>query len=311
MTRPVTAVLVICCAWLAAGCATVTLSDVGDDSDSRFALVGKPASPLRLAYSQSGRGSPVVLIHGFGANSYTWRHLAPILASNHKVYALDLKGYGKSDKPLDENYSLHDQAALVGDFIKERGLRNVTLVGHSFGGGIALMLALDKTPAIRHRVKRLVLIDTIAYPQKIPIFFGILRTPVVGQVSQTVLPPELQARAALRIAYLDDSKITDRDVAAYAQPFYSDGAKHALIQTAKQIVPDNLGGLAEGYKSMRLPTLILWCPHDKVVPIAIGRRLHSELPNSKFRVIRGCGHIPHEERPLATAREIQDFLNGR
>ncbi|MGI9383243.1 MAG: alpha/beta fold hydrolase [Methyloligellaceae bacterium] len=308
MTRPAIAVLLICCAWLTAGCASVSLGEVGG---SKFAVVGKPAAPLRLAYSQSGRGSPVVLIHGFGANSYTWRHLAPILASNHRVYALDLKGYGKSDKPLDENYSLQDQAALVGDFIRKRRLQNVTLVGHSFGGGIALMLALDKTPGIRNRVKRLVLIDTIAYPQKIPIFFGILRTPVVGQVSQTVVPPELQARAALRIAYLDDSKITNRDVAAYAEPLYSDGAKHALIQTAKQIVPDNLGALSEGYKNLGLPTLILWCPHDKIVPIAIGRRLHSDLPNSTFRVIRGCGHIPHEERPLATAREIQEFLNRR
>ena len=306
MTRPVTVVLLICCAWLSAGCATVSLGQVGG---AQFAVVGAPASPLRLAYSQSGEGSPVVLIHGFGANSYTWRHLAPILALNHKVYAVDLKGYGKSDKPLDENYSLQDQAALVADFIKKRRLRDVTLVGHSFGGGVALMLALDKRPAIRSRVKRLVLLDTIAYPQKIPIFFGILRTPLVGQVSQSVVPPEFQARAALRIAYLDDSKITNRDVAAYAQPLHSEGAKHALIQTAKQIVPDNLGMLADRYKSIRLPTLILWCPYDKIVPIAIGRRLHEDLPNSTFRVIRGCGHLPHEERPLATAREIQAFLN--
>ncbi len=299
MTRSANVLVLLCCAWLGAACAPVT---IGDEGLHEFTVVGQPASPLRLASSEQGRGGPVLLIHGIGANSYTWRHLAPVLAANHRVIALDLKGYGRSDKPLDEQYSLYDQANLVADFMRRRHLRDVTLVGHSFGGGIALVLALDGDPEIRRRIARLVLIDTIAYQQELPVFFELLRTPVVGKVGPAMVPPELQARAALRMAYLDDSKITSRDVAAYARPLYSRGAKHALRQTAKQIVPADLPSLSERYKILRKPTLVLWCHQDKIVPVAIGKRLHSELPNSELRVIRGRGHLPQEERPLATAR---------
>lgn len=298
--------VVASCAWLAAACAPVT---IGDEVAASFAVVDGPDSPVRLAYSEQGRGRPMLLLHGIGTNRYTWRHIAPVLAMTHRVILLDLKGYGRSDKPFDERYSLGDQALLVAEFMRRQRLHDVTLVGHSFGGGIALMLALDSSPDIRRRIARLVLIDTIAYRQDLPVFFELLRTPVVGKVGHAIVPPELQARAALRMAYLDNSKITSRDVAAYARPLHARGAKHALRQTAKQIVPENLVALSERYKTLDKPTLILWCRQDKIVPVAIGKRLHSELPDSDFRVIRDCGHLPQEERPLATVRAVQDFLS--
>ena len=89
------------------------------------------------------RAPPLLLIHGFGASTYTWRHIAPELARTHRVIAVDLKGFGQSDKPFDSRYSVFDQAELLAELIEEKDLHNLTLVGHSFGGGIALMLALE------------------------------------------------------------------------------------------------------------------------------------------------------------------------
>lgn len=299
------AALFLILAAILAGCSVVYPLDEQAD---RWQLLGPPDAPVRMAYRESGRGKPVLLIHGLGANTYSWRHLAPALARHHRVIAIDLKGFGRSDKPFDERYSVVDQAALVAEFMQKMGLRDVTVVGHSFGGGVALMLALDGRPNVRKRLKRLVLLDSIAYPQEIPSFFKILRTPVLGHLGATATPPELQAKAALMLAYHDDSRIRGRDVAAYARPLYTAGGKNALVRTAQQIVPKNLPSIARRYPTIRLPVFIVWCDHDKIVPISFGWRLHAALPNSEFHTITGCGHIPQEERPRETARVVQEYL---
>jgi len=299
------ALLMVCALGLAA-CAVV--ADPVERAD-RFVRLGKSSQPVKLAYRDEGKGPPILLIHGFGANLYTWRHLEPALAARHRVLSIDLKGFGRSDKPFDQNYSLFDQADLVADFIEQRNLHDLTVVGHSFGGGVALALALDKKPALRGRIKRLVLIDTIAYPQKIPIFLKVLRTPVVAQVGTTVTPPFVQAQAALKLAYYDDSKISLQDINAYAQPLTTAGGKHALIQTARHMDPENFTPMIRRYGTIQQPALILWCTEDKVVPTKVGRLLHSALPNSTLRMFRDCGHLPQEEKPQQTAEAILAFLN--
>jgi pimeloyl-ACP methyl ester carboxylesterase len=304
--KTMNAALLLVCALGLAACAVV--ADPVERAD-RFVRLGKSSQPVRLAYRDEGKGPPILLIHGFGANIYTWRHLEPALAARHRVLSIDLKGFGRSDKPFDQNYSLFDQADLVASFIEQQDLHDLTVIGHSFGGGVALALALDKRPALRGRIKRLVLIDTIAYPQKIPIFLKVLRTPVVAQVGTTVTPPFVQAQTALKLAYYDDSKISFQDINAYAQPLTTAGGKHALIQTARHMDPESFRPMIRRYGTIQQPALILWCTEDKVVPDKVGRQLHSALPNSTLRIFRDCGHLPQEEKPQQTADAILAFLN--
>src|SRR5262252_10142994 len=87
-----------------------------------YARLGPPDAPVRLHYQDEGEGSPLLLIHGFGASSYTWRHIAPSLARDHRVIAVDLKGFGQSDKPFDERYSVFDQADLLAQLIVDKNL---------------------------------------------------------------------------------------------------------------------------------------------------------------------------------------------
>ncbi len=278
-------------------------------ADVRYAPVHDGTKTLKLAYRDSGTGSPVILLHGFGASSYTWRHVEPALvAAGHRVLTVDLKGFGLSDKPLDENYSIFDQAVLISDFIDRLGLRNVTLVGHSLGGGVALALTLHDDPQKRKRISRLILIDTVAYAQNIPIAFNILRTPVIGKLGSRLVPLDVQTRVALRLAYYDNSKFSETDVKRYADPLKDKGSRHAMIQTARQIMPENLPELSRRYKTIKIPTLIIWCDHDKVIKPHIGLRLHKDMPNSDFRVIGNCGHLPQEEQPQDTIRLLQAFL---
>ncbi len=122
----------------------------------RIALTLNGRAPVTLHYEEEGSGPPLLLVHGLGESSFTWHDVVPALAARFRVIALDLKGFGRSDKPEDDAYGADDQAALIANFIVSRGLENVTLVGHSFGGTVALRTALADSLARNgpHRADR-------------------------------------------------------------------------------------------------------------------------------------------------------------
>ncbi len=278
------------------------------DSEVQFRTVRTPSGPLKLAVIESGQGRPILLLHGFATSSYTWHAILPELSKNHRVIAIDLRGFGASDKPLDDHYSIQDQTEAVQAFIEQENLRDLTVIGHSFGGGITLTLALNAAQERKPRIRNIVLIDTIAYRQPIPIFFRLLQIPMVGDIGMTLVPPEIQAGQGLRLAYYDRDKISGQDVAEYANTLYSSAAKHALTKTIEQLIPENIDEIALRYKTIKLPTLIVWCQQDKVVPVVLGLRLHEEMRSSELALFTHCGHMPQEEKPEDTVAAIQAFL---
>ena len=278
------------------------------ESEVQMHTVKTPSGPLRLAVVDKGQGRPILLLHGLATSSFTWHEIVPDLSKTNRVLAVDLRGFGASDKPIDDHYSIFDQAEAINAFIEQENLRDLTIVGHSFGGGITLALALKAQQQRAPRIRNIVLVDSIAYRQPIPIFFRLLEIPMVGEVSMTLVPPEVQASQGLRLAYFDRDKISSRAVAEYASTLYSPAAKHALTKTVEHLIPDNIDDVAARYKTIRIPALILWCQSDKIVPIALGRRLHEEMPTSELVVLADCGHMPQEEKPEDTVRAIQDFL---
>jgi pimeloyl-ACP methyl ester carboxylesterase len=285
-------------------------SIAGDAASGPFARLGPPDAPVHLYCEEHGEGAPVLLLHGFGTSTYTWRYVVPDLAKNHRVISVDLKGFGQSDKPFDERYSVSDQAELIAQLIEDKDLRDLTIVGHSFGGGVALMLALEANEQLGGRIARLVLIDSIAYPQQIPTFFRLLHVPFVSQVGVRMVPPTVETRVALQIAYFDDSKIDPEEVEIYAAPLKTAAGKQAMINSARQIVPEDIEELSKRYNTITLPTLILWCDHDRIVPLDVGLKLRRTLPNSTLRLVDSCGHLPQEEQPEATLKLLEGFIGG-
>ncbi|HXE67892.1 MAG TPA: alpha/beta hydrolase [Hyphomicrobiaceae bacterium] len=303
---------------LAAGCAVVlgfscsnTPGVAAPGARGTLLNVGSREAPLRLWVEAAGSGDPILFIHGLGANSYSWRHLAPRLARTHHVLSVDLKGFGRSDKPVDDAYGVLDQALLLETLIKRKGLRRVTIVGHSLGGGVALALTLHLNLTQPETVARLVLLDSIAYRQPVPLFIELLRTPVLADVGLLAAPPELEVYKGLVAAYADPQKITLAAVSAYARPLYDPGGRHALVKTAQGIIPAELSTLTARYRTIQQPTLLIWCSQDRVVPPWVGRRLARALPNARLSLLKGCGHVPQEEEPAATLGLIKTFLDGR
>jgi pimeloyl-ACP methyl ester carboxylesterase len=296
-----------CLALVGFGCSDTTRATETAPGGA-FINVGSRLQPLRLWLEETGVGDPILLLHGFGGNSYTWHWLAPRLARTHHVISVDLKGFGRSDKPFDAAYGVLDQAHLLATLIRRKGLRKLSIVGHSFGGGVALALTANLNQTQPELVQRLVLIDSIAYPQPLPLFLELLRTPVLAEVGVYTAPPELETYKGLVAAYADPQKITLDTVRAYARPLYTPGGRHALIQTAQEIIPRNLPALIARYRSIEQPTLLLWCAADPVVPLSVGRRLLRALPRARLTVLKGCGHMPQEELPATTLAILRAFL---
>ncbi len=269
---------------------------------------------LSLAYTDTGAGAgePLLLVHGFGACKYTWRHVVPRFSSSHRVLTLDLKGFGDSDKPRDDAYALADQARLVARFIEDKGLKNLTLAGHSMGGGVALLTYLTLADAGGpNPIARLVLIDSASYPQHLPSFIRVLRMPLAGRLALGLLPCRTLANWVLKLAFYDHSRITPEMAATYGDYACRAGADHALIQTARSILPENIDALTRRYEEITIPTLVLWGEEDRIVPLTVGRQLAAAIPTARLVTLPRCGHVPQEERPEETLEILADFLADR
>jgi len=263
---------------------------------------------LPLHCETAGTGPPVVCLHGFGASSYTWREIRDALSASHAVHALDLKGFGGSFKPRDGRYSVHDQAALVLDCIDALRLTGLTLVGHSFGGGVALVTALELLRSRPSALSSLILIDAACYRQPMPLFIRVLRWPVAGPLVQALAPARLQVRTVLRLAYHDGGLIPDASIEAYAAPLRAPGGRAALRATAQQIVPADIDALVARYPTIDVPTLVVWGRHDRIVPLEFGERLHRAIPRSRLVIVENSGHVPHEETPVPVREAIAAFF---
>jgi len=263
---------------------------------------------VRLFATERGHGRPVLLLHGLGASSYSWRKVLPALSRHNRVIALDLKGFGRSQKPFDLAYRPGDHARLVEAFIKKRGLRNITLIGHSFGGAVALITLLHFNRSDPGRIRDLVLISAPAYRQPKTEFVNFLHTPVLPYVAFSLVPPELATWMSL--SEEEARYATAGDIRAYARPYYDPAARHALITTSRQIIPHDVKVLTALYPTISQRTLILWCDRDPTVPLSKGIRLARTIPHARLKVFRGCGHAVPDERPGDVVREVYNFLNN-
>jgi pimeloyl-ACP methyl ester carboxylesterase len=257
-------------------------------------------------------GNPILALHGLGSSTYSWRKLLddPYPFQDYRLILVDLRGAGQSPKPHDKHYSILEQADLIYQFIQEHDLKNLTLMGNSYGGAVSLLLAIRLCEQDPARFSKLVLIDSGGYNKKLPTHLKLLRTPVIGWVALNILPAKTSARMILKAAYYDKKLITDDQVEAYAGPIAAEGGRHALLQTAKQVIPRNIDEITSKYKTICVPTLILWGLQDKMIPLEIGEQLRHDIPNSRLETIDKAGHIPQEEVPGKVIPLILEFMKG-
>ncbi|NWG21803.1 MAG: alpha/beta hydrolase [Chloroflexi bacterium] len=264
------------------------------------------AGAYDLHYTDDGPpdGPTVLLIHGFAAWAFAWRaQRAALAAAGYRVLAIDLLGYGASSRPAAPVYSTRDQADLLLAALDSLGVGAFDAVGHSFGGRVALQLALIAP----ERVRTLTAICPEAFTQGRPPIAAAARLPIVGlALSYYVLAPSL-VRVGLRSLAKQDGWLHAEVVAGYAAPLYVRGTALAQVWQARSPkdgdlpVPANLA-------SVRTPVLLLWGDSDQVFPVEEGRRLERILPEARLIVYHHTGHLPYEERAAEVSAAIIEHI---
>ncbi len=264
-----------------------------------------------IRYERQGRGPiPVLLLHGFAASRATWddlRELFPL--DRYTLYLIDLKGFGRSSKPPNGDYGPVEQGAILLAFLSELQLTNVILVGHSYGGTVALMaLLMARRSAWRELFAGAVLMGVPAWPQHLPRFFRYLKAPFLGSLLLHLLPNRYVVTRALESVYFDRKLADDRHRKRYADCFRGEGTVSALVRTARQMVPEKWEEFCAEYPALETPLLLLWGREDRVVRLRQGERLRATVPGARLEVISHCGHNPHEEHPEEAWNIIRRFL---
>jgi pimeloyl-ACP methyl ester carboxylesterase len=254
----------------------------------------------QVVYRVAGEGPPVVLVHGMVNSSRHWSAVAERLAECHLVIAPDLIGHGDSATPRGD-YSLGAHAAVIRDLLSALGIERATMVGHSLGGGLAMVYFWQ----FPERVERLALVSS-----------GGLGDDVSPLLRSAALPgaSALLSLACNRrvIGTLErSSNVQLRAIARALRPLETAGGREAFIQTLRAVI-DRRGQRVSAtdrlYLLRDMPTLIAWGDRDRTIPVEHGRAAQELIPNSRFATIPGAAHFPHLERPVELAEALLDFI---
>ena len=271
----------------------------GEPDDATFVSIQN----TRVRYVDSGGDKPpIVLIHGFAASLGTWSAVRPALEESHRVIALDLKGFGWTDRPRGD-YSPRAQAALVVALLDKLGVTEpVDIVAHSWGSSVALRLAIDNP----ERVKRLALYDAWAYEEQLPTFFVWSRTPVLGELLFSLFYRE-RPDDKMASAFYDPTIIDEAFVEEVEANLDRPGTVAAALEAVRG---QRYTTIQSQYASIDKPVLLLWGREDRVTTLQFGERLVSELPHASLVVFPRCGHFPMiEAREQSTARLVEFMQN--
>jgi len=254
-------------------------------------------------------GCTLVLVHGFGASGETWNDIVPALRAHCDLIQVDLKGFGFSAKPRDSDYTLHEQAELMTEFVSFLAADKIVLVGHSYGGAVAVLAYLKlRDRKLASRIQGLVLIDSASYVQSLPFFIASLKNPVIRGLTQILTTAEWRIRYVLRKLFVDHERLDRNRVERYACFLRLPDAERALARVAAGLPPPDAEHLSSLFATIDVPTQILWGAQDPVIPVAQAYRLNRDIAGSALAVIPYSGHVPHEECPDVAAAVILRFL---
>jgi pimeloyl-ACP methyl ester carboxylesterase len=296
----------------------------GSPPAARLSLATEPAPPrsiedcievrtihgYRRAFVHAGRGPAVLLIHGIGDRSDTWRDVIADLAADHTVIAPDLLGHGRSDKPR-ADYSVAGFANGMRDLLEVLSIDRATVIGHSLGGGIAMQLAYQYP----ERVERLVLVSPGGVGHHV---HPVLRL-VSGALAELALPLlRWPGARGLGHCLFDALVRLDTDLGVDAAELrrlfdaLPDAASaRAFSRTLRSAVDwqgQAMTMLDRCYLASDVPTLLMWGTRDGVLPYAHAALAQRAMPSCRLEVFDGAGHFPHRHQPARFLSVVRDFL---
>ena len=257
-------------------------------------------------YIDQGRGPNLVLLHGLGASSFSWRHNLGPLALHFRVLAPDLPPHGRSPAPLDGDYTVAGQIQGILDFLDRHGIEQAALAGNSLGGGLALLLARDYP----ERFPALVLLAPAVALTRMPRIFHPLRLLLLGHLAAALLGPWI-IPLALRQAYYHRALITPEVISGYATPFREFPRRLALGRLCQQLNPlplDQVESLLQKLQKIPQPASLIWGEQDRILPVRQAYWIKERFPQAQLHLLPQVGHAPQEEAPEEVNKIIIAFL---
>jgi len=264
----------------------------------------------QVTYRTAGAGPPLVLLHGITGNSAQWEGVMPTLAAHHTVIAPDLLGHGESAKPRGD-YSLGAYASAVRDLLALLGHDHATIVGHSLGGGVAMVFAYQ----FPERVDRMALVSSGGLGREVNLLLRAATLPGASVVLPLMCAePVRQVVGAVAGAFRKIGLRPASDLAEIAKSFASLQdleTRQAFIHTASGII--DMGGQRVNahdrlYLAAGVPTLIVWGEGDRMIPASHGRHTASVVPGSRLEIFPGAGHFPFIDEPVRFTDVLLDFI---
>lgn len=263
------------------------------------------AGGIRLHYLESGApGAPtVLLVHGFGDNSFSWDGWTKLLSRDHHVLAIDLPGHGLTRAPADFPAAPDRIADVVGGFLARQGLSHVAVAGNSLGGAVAWQLALRHPEA----VGALILVDAAGWPsqslQKPPLAFRLMRYKL-GRDFITSIDNTPLIREGLKKDVVDQSVLTEPFIKRWADLQRLPGHRPILMS----LNPGAIAASNDILAPIHVPTLILWGADDQLIDVTGARKFAAAIKGSELIVYPHVGHLAMVDAPERTARDVAAFL---
>ena len=281
---------------LLAGCLSFHAGKMpGEPPKATFAEV----EGARVRYVDRGKGPPVVLIHGFASSLDTWDLLLPELEKTHRVIAMDLKGFGWTDRP-EGDYSPAAEAKLVLALLDKLGVEKAAFVGHSWGSSVTLALAL----AAPQRVSRIALYDAWVYEEQLPTTFLMARASGLGEILFTLFYDQ-RPDERLALAFYNKDILSEKLVEDVEKSLDRPGTGAAQLAAVRD---QRFTEQQAKYRTIDKPVLLLWGREDVVTTLAFGERLSRDLPHARLVVYPRCGHFPMLEAKNQSNAEVMKFL---
>jgi len=266
----------------------------------------------RLTYRIGGKGPLVLLIHGMAGSATTWKQVMPALSERFTVLAPDLLGHGDSDKAKGD-YSLGAMASTLRDLIVGLGYKRATVVGQSYGGGIALQFAYQYP----ERCERLVLVNAGGLGKEVNRVLRMLTLPGSEALLLVACAPPVRRIVELIGGFMFRKKLENATVIpelwrSYASLGDVEG-RRAFLRTLRAVIDprgQSVSAHDKLYLAAGMPTLIVWGEDDGIIPVEHAYEAHKVIAGSWLEIIEGVGHYPHCEAPERFVTALTEFIES-
>lgn len=261
---------------------------------------------LTLGYRELGSGPPVLLLHGWPTSSLLWRDVMPEIALGNRVIALDMPGFGASDKPLDADYGFDFLERAIDGALAQLEIDRVDLAVHDLGGPVGVHWALARP----QRVTRLALLNTLLYPEFSPAVVEFVTACSTPELREKLTSPDGLADV-MRLGLADEANLSDDALAGVQAPFADADARLALAKAGIGLHPAGFAEIAAGLPSLSIPVRIVYGEDDRILPDVAETmaRVKRDVPQAELTALAGCGHFLQEEAPERVGELLAEFFS--